>query len=130
MSSKNWSLGRSAKHAPALQREAELAVGCGVVALPAEGGFELDGCDEEGAGFADRFEVAVDLDGSGAVAVAEHASVHLGTELAHLGALGVGGEGSSKAARTQLHELQGTPSPSLPLVQPSDVFHDDMLLRE
>src|SRR5271166_6583606 len=30
--------------------------------------------------------------GSGAVAVAEHAAVHLDTELAHFGAFGVGGQ--------------------------------------
>jgi hypothetical protein len=40
-----------------------------------EGGAELDGGDEEAAGFADGFEVAVHLDGSCAVAVAEHAAV-------------------------------------------------------
>ena len=64
----------------------------GVVALALQGGAELDGGDEEGAGFADRLEVAVHLDGAGAVAVAEHAAVHLGAELAHLGAFGVGGQ--------------------------------------
>ncbi len=57
-----------------------------------QGGAELDGGDEEGAGFADGLEVAVQLDGAGAVAVAEHAAVHLGAELAHLGAFGVGGQ--------------------------------------
>jgi len=36
--------------------------------------------------------VAVELDGAGAVAVAEHAAVHLAAELAHLGALVGGGE--------------------------------------
>jgi len=71
---------------------ADLAFVGGVVALSAEGGFELDGGDEEGAGLADRFEVAVHLDGSGAVAVAEHASVHLGAQVAHLGAFVGGGE--------------------------------------
>ena len=52
----------------------------GVVALAAEGGLELDGGDEEGAGFADRFEVTVHLDGSGAVDVAEYAAVHFRRE--------------------------------------------------
>ena len=41
---------------------------------------------------ADGLEVAVHLDGAGAVAVAEHAAVHLGAEFAHLGAFVVGGE--------------------------------------
>ena len=68
----------------------------GVVALAAQRWFELDGGDEEVAGLADRFEVAVDLDGSGAVAVAEHALVHLGAEFAYFGLRhwrGVGGVG-------------------------------------
>jgi integrase len=69
-----------------------LALGGGVVALLLEGGAELDGGLEEGAGFADRLEVAVQPDGPGAVAVAEHALVHFGAELAHLGALGAGGQ--------------------------------------
>jgi hypothetical protein len=64
----------------------------GVVALPLQGGSEFDGGDEEAAGFADGFEVAVHLDGSSAVAVAEHAAVHLGAEFAHLVALVVVGE--------------------------------------
>ena len=64
----------------------------GVVALPLQGGAELDGGDEEAAGFADGFEVAVHLDGSGAVAVAEHAAVHLGAEFSHLVAFVVAGE--------------------------------------
>ena len=70
----------------------DLAFVGGVVALAAERWFELDGGDEEVAGLADRFEVAVDLDGSGAVAVAEHALVHLGAEFAHFGAFVAGGE--------------------------------------
>ena len=37
-------------------------------------GAELDGGDEEAAGFADGFEVAVHLDGSSAVAIAKHAA--------------------------------------------------------
>ena len=69
-----------------------LALGGGVVALLLEGGPELDGGLEEGAGLADRLEVAVQADGPGAVAVAEHPLVHLGAELAHLGALGAGGQ--------------------------------------
>jgi hypothetical protein len=44
------------------------------------------GGDDEGAGFADGLEVAVHLDREGAVAIAEHASVHFAAELAHLGA--------------------------------------------
>ncbi len=71
---------------------ADLALGSGVVALALDGGPELDGGLEEGAGLADRLEVAVEPDGAGAVAVAEQALVHLGAELAHLGALGVGGQ--------------------------------------
>jgi hypothetical protein len=39
---------------------ADLSFGCGVVSLAAEGGFELDGGDEEDAGLADGFEVAVE----------------------------------------------------------------------
>ena len=38
-------------------------------------------------------EVAVELDGSREVAVAEHAVVHLGAELAHLGAFVFAGQG-------------------------------------
>ena len=68
------------------------ALSGGVVALPLQGGPELDGSDEEAAGLADRFEVAVHFNGAGAVAVAEHAAVHLGTELAHFAALVIGGE--------------------------------------
>jgi hypothetical protein len=63
-----------------------LAFVLGVVALGLQGGPELDGGDEEGAAFAD-LEVAVGVDGSGAVAVAEPAAVHLAAELAHLAAL-------------------------------------------
>ena len=43
----------------------DLALGGGVVALPLQGGSEFDGGDEEAAGFADRFEVAVHLDARG-----------------------------------------------------------------
>ena len=69
-----------------------LALGGGVVALLFEGGAELDGGLEERARFADGLEVAIQADGAGAVAVAEHALVHFGAELAHLGALGAGGQ--------------------------------------
>jgi len=41
---------------------AELALGGGVVALALQGGSEFDGGDEEGAVFADGFEVAVQFD--------------------------------------------------------------------
>ncbi len=71
---------------------ADLALVGGVVALALEGGPELDGGLEERARFADRLEVAVEADGPGAVAIAEHAAVHLGAEFAHLGSLGVGGQ--------------------------------------
>ena len=71
---------------------AELSFLAGVVALCLQGGAGLDGGLEEGAGFADGFEVAVQADGSGAVAVAEHPAVHLGAEFAHFGAFGVGGQ--------------------------------------
>src|SRR5271166_61759 len=71
---------------------AELSFLGGVVALCLQGRAEFDGGLEESAGFADGFEVAVQADGSGAVAVAEHAAVHLDTELAHFGAFGVGGQ--------------------------------------
>ena len=52
---------------------ADLALGGGVVALSFQGGTELDGGLEEGAGLTDRLEVAVQTDWSGAVAVTEHA---------------------------------------------------------
>src|SRR5918911_2045720 len=60
---------------------ADLALAFGVLALLLEGGAELDGGDEEGAALADGLEVAVHLDRAGAVAVAEHAPVHLAAEL-------------------------------------------------
>src|SRR6266568_3691591 len=69
-----------------------LALGGGVVALLFEGGAERDGGLEERARFADGFEVAVQAGGAGAVAVAEHPLVHFGAELAHLVALGAGGQ--------------------------------------
>jgi hypothetical protein len=55
----------------------------GVVALALQGGPELDGGHEVRAGFADRLEVAVELDRAGAVAVAEHALVLLDGWLAN-----------------------------------------------
>ena len=64
----------------------------GVVSLLDEDGDEL-GCGvEEAAAFADGFEVAVERDGSGAVAVAEVASV-VGGEASHVAALDVGVDG-------------------------------------
>ena len=71
---------------------ADLAFGLGVVSLAAECGCEFDGGDEAGAGFADCFVVAVEFDGSDAVAVAEQALVHFGSEFAHLVAFVVGGK--------------------------------------
>ena len=63
----------------------------GVVSLLLEGGEEFDGGGEVDAGFADRFEVTVELLRSGAVSVAEHASV-FGSEASHVGSFGVSGE--------------------------------------
>ena len=71
----------------------DLALGVGVVALSFQGGTELDGGLEEGARLTDRLEVAVQTDWSGAVAVAEHAGVHLSSQFGHLRAFGVGGQG-------------------------------------
>lgn len=56
---------------------ADLPLLGGVIALALQGRPEFDGGHEERAGFADRLEVAVHLDWSGAVPVAEHAAVHL-----------------------------------------------------
>jgi len=70
----------------------ELSLVFGVVSLGLRCWPELDRGDEEGAGSADRLEVTVGLDGSGAVAVAEHAAVHLAAQFAHLGALVVAGQ--------------------------------------
>jgi hypothetical protein len=56
-------------------RSVVLALGCGVVVLGLQGGSELDAGLEERAGFADRFEGAVQLWWAGAVAVAEESVV-------------------------------------------------------
>ena len=64
-----------------------MAFACGVVALPLQGGTELNRGDEEAAGFADGFEVAVHFDRSCAVAVAEYPAVHFGAEFVHFVAL-------------------------------------------
>ena len=66
-------------------------VGCGV-ALALPGPPELDDGLEEGARSANRFEVAVQSDGSGAVPVAEHAAMNFRTESSHLDAFGLGGQ--------------------------------------
>lgn len=71
---------------------ANLSFGRRVISLGLQGGPELDGGLEKRARLADRLEVAVEADGPGAVAVAEHALVHLGPQPAHLGTLGVGGQ--------------------------------------
>src|ERR1700686_59796 len=76
---------------------ADLTLVSGVVALGLQGGSELDGGHEEGAGFADGLEVAVHLDGACAVPVAEHPAVHLGAKLAHLRPLVVSGQGPGSA---------------------------------
>ena len=69
---------------------ADLAFGAGVLALGEQGGAELDGGREVGAGLADRLVLAVHDFGSGAVAVAEHAKV-FAVEPCHVRAEGVGG---------------------------------------
>src|SRR6266545_176580 len=71
---------------------ADLALAFGVVALLLERGAERDRRDEEGAGLAEGLEVAVHFDRASAVAVAEHAAVHLDPEAAHLGPLVSGGQ--------------------------------------
>src|SRR5712664_3381551 len=65
---------------------ADLALSGSILALALEGWAELQSGDEERAGLADRLKMAVHLDRPGAVAVPEHAAVHLAPELAHLGA--------------------------------------------
>jgi hypothetical protein len=69
-----------------------LVVVSGVVALAAQGGLELDGGAEVAAGLAGAFHAAVELDGSGAQAIAEHAGVGFAAELGHGGGLVAGGE--------------------------------------
>ena len=69
----------------------DLPVGRRVVPLPLEGGAELGGGDEERTGLADGLEKTIESARACAVPVAEHAPVHLGTQLAYLAALGVGG---------------------------------------
>jgi hypothetical protein len=49
----------------------------GVVALAQDDGRELGSGGEVDAGFAHGFELAVELDGTGAVAVAEQSALHL-----------------------------------------------------
>jgi hypothetical protein len=61
----------------------DLPLGGGVVTLLLQSGAELDGGDEEAAGFTDGLEVTAHLDRSCAVAVAEHPLVHLVAQLAH-----------------------------------------------
>ena len=70
--------------------------GGGVVALGGEGGPELDAGLEEGAGFADRLEGAVQLGRAGAVAVAEEAVV-LAAQPGPLGPDRVRGQGRGLA---------------------------------
>src|SRR6266568_1482627 len=65
---------------------ADLALSGRILALALEGWAELQGGDEERAGLADRFKMAVHLNRPGAVAVPQHPAVHLAPELAHLGA--------------------------------------------
>ena len=67
-----------------------LVVVGGVVALALQDGPELDAGLEEGAGFADGFEGAVEFGWAGAVAVAEEAVV-FAAQSGHPRADGVGG---------------------------------------
>ncbi len=69
-----------------------LVVVGGVAALALQGGSELYAGLEEGAGFADGFEGAVEFGWSGAVAVAEQAEM-LSAQPAHPRSRHVGGEG-------------------------------------
>jgi hypothetical protein len=55
-----------------------LAFGVRVLVLGLQGGSELDAGVEEGAGFADAFEAAVEVGGAGAAAVAEESVVVAG----------------------------------------------------
>src|SRR5258706_316371 len=54
---------------------------------------EGDRGGEEAASFADGFVAAADFGGPGAVAVAEQSSAGFGVEAAHVGSLGLGGQG-------------------------------------
>ena len=69
-----------------------LALVLGIVALYLQNGPELDRGHEEDAELADRLEVAVDLDGPGAVAISEHSPVHLAAEFAPVAAFVVSRE--------------------------------------
>jgi hypothetical protein len=89
---------------------ADLALALGVVALGLDGGAELDGGHEEDAGLADGLEVAVHVQGAGAVAVAEHAAVHLGAQAPHVVALVVGGQLATATTGTPIPPT--TPSSS------------------
>jgi hypothetical protein len=60
----------------------------GVVALAQDDGRELGSGGEVHTGFAHGFELAVELDGSGAVAVAEQSALYLDPEPPHLRAFG------------------------------------------
>ncbi len=68
----------------------DLALGAGVLALGEQGGAELDGGLEEGAGLADGLVLAVHDLGACTVAVAEHAGV-LAVQAGNVGAEVVGG---------------------------------------
>lgn len=68
-----------------------LAVVVGVVALAGEDWLELGAGLEVAAGLAGRFHAAVELGGSGAHAVAEHAVGGFSAELGHARGLVVGG---------------------------------------
>ena len=70
-----------------------LALFAGVVSLAGEGGFELDAGLEVAAGFAGGFHAAIEFDGSGAQAVAEHAGVGFFAQSDHAGGFVVGGNG-------------------------------------
>jgi hypothetical protein len=93
----------------------DLALARGVVALPLRGAPELDAGDEKAAGFADRLEVAVHLDRSYAIPVAERASVHLGAQLAHLAAGLVVGEPVGLAVMRSTFSVSAKYSSATPL---------------
>ena len=69
---------------------AGLAFGAGVVSLGDEGGPVLLGGEEHGAGFADRFVAAIELDGPAAVAVAQESFVWTVPALVEGGAYSAG----------------------------------------